>query len=106
MRLRTLAAGMAALALALTACGDDSDGGGSSASIVDKAKNDKKLVIGIKYDPKSLAGKPVPVPATDPDGPPRTIALPLIALAVLALMLAIGIVAWRRWLIFEHGGPR
>ena len=49
---------------------------------------------------------PGSVPATDPDGPPRTIALPLIALAVLALMLAIGIVAWRRWLIFEHGGPR
>jgi len=59
MRLRTLAAGMAALALALTACGDDSgDGGGgggsSASSIVDKAKNDKKLVIGIKYDQPGL----------------------------------------------------
>ncbi len=58
MRLRTLAAGMAALALALTACGDDSDdagGGGSSASsVVDKAKNDKKLVVGIKYDQPGL----------------------------------------------------
>ncbi|HEU4347352.1 MAG TPA: glutamate ABC transporter substrate-binding protein [Actinoplanes sp.] len=57
MRLRTLAAGMAALALALTACGGDSgDGGGgdSAASVVDKAKNDKKLVIGIKYDQPGL----------------------------------------------------
>lgn len=59
MRLRTLAAGVAALALALTACGDDSGdagsgGGGGSASIVDKAKNDKKLVIGIKYDQPGL----------------------------------------------------
>ncbi len=58
MRLRTLAAGMAVLALALTACGDDSDGdgggGGSASSIVDKAKNDKKLVIGIKYDQPGL----------------------------------------------------
>jgi glutamate transport system substrate-binding protein len=58
MRLRTLAAGMAALALALTACGDDGDGGGGggggSASIVDKAKNEKKLVIGIKYDQPGL----------------------------------------------------
>src|SRR5829696_905299 len=55
MRLRTLAAGMAALALALTACGDDGGGGGGeAASIVDKAKNDKKLVIGIKYDQPGL----------------------------------------------------
>lgn len=58
MRLRTVAAGMAVLALALTACGDDSgDGGGggsSASSIVDKAKNDKKLVIGIKYDQPGL----------------------------------------------------
>jgi glutamate transport system substrate-binding protein len=59
MRLRTLAAGMAALALALTACGSDSSdssGGssGSAASVVDKAKNDKKLVIGIKYDQPGL----------------------------------------------------
>ena len=58
MRLRTLAAGMAALALALTACGDDSGdgdgGGGSASSVVDKAKNDKKLVIGIKYDQPGL----------------------------------------------------
>jgi glutamate transport system substrate-binding protein len=54
MRLRTFAAGMAALALALTACGDDSGGGGSSASIVDKAKNDKKLTIGIKFDQPGL----------------------------------------------------
>jgi glutamate transport system substrate-binding protein len=58
MRLRTLAAGMAALALALTACGDDSGdsggGGSEAASVVDKAKNDKKLVIGIKYDQPGL----------------------------------------------------
>jgi len=54
MRLRTLAAGMAALALALTACGDDNGGGGSAASVVDKAKNDKKLTIGIKYDQPGL----------------------------------------------------
>ncbi|HZB50562.1 MAG TPA: glutamate ABC transporter substrate-binding protein [Mycobacteriales bacterium] len=58
MRLPTLAAGMAALALALTACGDDSGdgdgGGGSASSVVDKAKNDKKLVIGIKYDQPGL----------------------------------------------------
>ena len=55
MRLRTLAAGVAALALALTACGgDDGGGGGSNASIVDKAKNDKKLTVGIKYDQPGL----------------------------------------------------
>jgi glutamate transport system substrate-binding protein len=55
MRLRTLAAGMAVLALALTACGDDSsDGGGSAASVADKAKNDKKLTIGIKFDQPGL----------------------------------------------------
>jgi glutamate transport system substrate-binding protein len=54
MRLRTLAAGMAALALALTACGDDDGGGSASASVVDKAKNDKKLTIGIKYDQPGL----------------------------------------------------
>jgi len=55
MRLRTLAAGMAALALALTACGNDSGGGGgSAASVVDKAKNDKKLTIGIKFDQPGL----------------------------------------------------
>lgn len=55
MRLRTFAAGMAALALALTACGNDSGGGGgSAASIVDKAKNDKKLTIGIKFDQPGL----------------------------------------------------
>ena len=55
MRLRTLLAGTAAMALALTACGDDSGGGGgAAASIVDKAKNDKKLVVGIKYDQPGL----------------------------------------------------
>lgn len=55
MRLRTMAAGVAALALALAACGDDAGGGGSSAtSVVDKAKNDKKLTIGIKYDQPGL----------------------------------------------------
>lgn len=55
MRLRTLAAGMAVLALALTACGDDSsNGGGVAASVVDKAKNDKKLTIGIKFDQPGL----------------------------------------------------
>ena len=58
MRLRTVAAGVAALVLALTACGDDSGGGGGggggSASIVDKARNDKKLTVGIKYDQPGL----------------------------------------------------
>ena len=56
MRLRTVAAGVAALALALTACGDDESGGGggAAASVVDKAKNDKKLIIGIKYDQPGL----------------------------------------------------
>jgi glutamate transport system substrate-binding protein len=53
MRLRTLAAGVATLALALTACGNDS-GGSSATSIVDKAKNDKKLTVGIKYDQPGL----------------------------------------------------
>jgi glutamate transport system substrate-binding protein len=52
---RTLAASVAALALALSACGnDDAGGGGSAASIVDKAKNDKKLTVGIKYDQPGL----------------------------------------------------
>ncbi len=54
MRLRTLAAGVAALTLALTACGNDGGGGSTSASVVDKAKNDKKLVVGIKYDQPGL----------------------------------------------------
>lgn len=55
MRVRTLAASVAALALALSACGnDDAGGGGSAASIVDKAKNDKKLTVGIKYDQPGL----------------------------------------------------
>lgn len=55
MRLRTLAAGAAALALALTACGGGDDaGGGGSASIVDKAKNEKKLTIGVRFDQPGL----------------------------------------------------
>jgi len=56
MRLRTLAAGVATLALALTACGNDGGGGGGSSatSVVDKARNDKKLTIGIKYDQPGL----------------------------------------------------
>ncbi|WP_027927311.1 glutamate ABC transporter substrate-binding protein [Amycolatopsis benzoatilytica] len=47
-------AAVAALGLALTACG-----GGSSASgnLVDKAKNDKKLTIGIKFDQPGLGLK-------------------------------------------------
>jgi glutamate transport system substrate-binding protein len=48
---------MAALATCLTvslgACGGD-DGGGESATVVDKAKNEKKLVIGVKADQPGL----------------------------------------------------
>ena len=70
MRLRTLAAwprllawpkllllGVVTLALALTACGNGGGGGGgggSPASIVDKARNEKKLTIGIKFDQPGL----------------------------------------------------
>lgn len=54
---RVLKAGavVAALALAMTACG----GGGSTAaaSLVDKAKNDKKLTVGIKFDQPGLGLK-------------------------------------------------
>ncbi|HVV08651.1 glutamate ABC transporter substrate-binding protein [Amycolatopsis sp.] len=45
----------AAASLALTACGGG--GGSSSANLVDKAKNDKKLTIGIKFDQPGLGLK-------------------------------------------------
>jgi glutamate transport system substrate-binding protein len=54
MRLSRLArAGVAviSLAVALTACGSRDEGSGS---LVDKAKNDKKLTIGIKFDQPGL----------------------------------------------------
>jgi glutamate transport system substrate-binding protein len=56
MRLRRMGAGLAALAtmsLGLTACG----GGGTYASVVDKAQGEKKLVIGVKYDQPNLGVK-------------------------------------------------
>jgi glutamate transport system substrate-binding protein len=62
MRLRQIAAATAAAALALTAaaCGSDeeSTGGGAAAkSVVQKAKDTKKLVIGSKYDQPALGLK-------------------------------------------------
>ncbi|MEV0391306.1 glutamate ABC transporter substrate-binding protein [Nonomuraea sp. NPDC050643] len=48
---RSLYAVFAVVAVTATACGS---GGGSYASVVDKAKNDKKLVIGVKADQPGL----------------------------------------------------
>lgn len=52
-------AGVAALTLALAACGGGSSGGGSdaNANLVDKAKNSKALVVGIKFDQPGLGLK-------------------------------------------------
>lgn len=62
MRVRQIAAITAAAALALTAagCGSDkeSTGGGAKAkTVVQKAKDSKKLVIGVKYDQPALGLK-------------------------------------------------
>lgn len=60
MRARQIVAALAAASLALTmsACGSDSSKKkAESTSIVDKAKNDKKLVVGVKYDQPSLGLK-------------------------------------------------
>jgi glutamate transport system substrate-binding protein len=46
------AAGAAALALSMAACGGGS--GGGAKGVVDKAQNDKKLVIGVKADQPGL----------------------------------------------------
>ncbi|KAA9159949.1 glutamate ABC transporter substrate-binding protein [Amycolatopsis acidicola] len=54
-RILRVGAVAAAASLALTACGGG--GGGSSANLVDKAKNDKKLTIGIKFDQPGLGLK-------------------------------------------------
>jgi glutamate transport system substrate-binding protein len=56
MRVRRIGAGLAAMmaaGLGLTACG----GGATYASALDKAKNEKKLVIGVKYDQPALGVK-------------------------------------------------
>jgi hypothetical protein len=58
-----------------------------------------------RVPPAVLPGS-VPAAATDPDAPPTDAALPLIALAVLVLLLALGIIARRRGLVLEQGGPR
>jgi len=55
MSKRLIAAALTTVMVALgcTACGGGS-GGNSNASVVDKAKNDKKLVIGVKADQPGL----------------------------------------------------
>ncbi|MFC4906497.1 glutamate ABC transporter substrate-binding protein [Actinomadura gamaensis] len=60
MRARQIVAALAAASLALTmsACGSDSSKKkAESTGIVDKAKNDKKLVVGVKFDQPSLGLK-------------------------------------------------
>lgn len=57
-RLSALAAGAVALTLALTACTSSKS---SSGSLIDKAKNGKKIVVGIKFDQPGLGLK-------NPDG--------------------------------------
>ncbi|MFC9974953.1 glutamate ABC transporter substrate-binding protein [Spirillospora sp. NPDC127200] len=60
MRVRQFlaAAAAASLALGLTACGSDSEKKEADAKgIVEKAKSDKKLVIGVKYDQPALGLK-------------------------------------------------
>jgi hypothetical protein len=49
---------------------------------------------------------PAVLPGSEPAAPPRNAALPLIAIVVLALLVALGIVAWRRGFILEQGAPR
>ncbi|RZS30558.1 amino acid ABC transporter substrate-binding protein (PAAT family) [Herbihabitans rhizosphaerae] len=62
-RVARVGAVAAALALAVTACGDrnadsgNSGNSGASGGIVAKAKNDKKLTIGIKYDQPGIGLK-------------------------------------------------
>ncbi|WP_236788694.1 glutamate ABC transporter substrate-binding protein [Amycolatopsis sp. GM8] len=55
-RILRAGAAVAALSLALTACGGGG-GSSSSANLADKAKNDKKLTIGIKFDQPGLGLK-------------------------------------------------
>ncbi|RAY12025.1 glutamate-binding protein [Actinomadura craniellae] len=61
MRVRQIAAAAAAVALALglTACGSDSEvtGGDAPKSVAQKAKDTKKIVIGIKFDQPALGLK-------------------------------------------------
>ncbi|MFC5180946.1 glutamate ABC transporter substrate-binding protein [Actinomadura harenae] len=60
MRARQIVAALAAASLALTmsACGSDSSKKkAETTSVADKAKNDKKLVIGVKFDQPSLGLK-------------------------------------------------
>ena len=55
--MRRIVLALAALALgstALTACGGD---GGGSDNLVDKAKNDKKLTVGVKIDQPGMGVK-------------------------------------------------
>ena len=58
MKLRKVTAvliGAATLTLGLAGCGKDSDSGsGNASSIVDKASQDKKLTIGVKFDQPGL----------------------------------------------------
>jgi glutamate transport system substrate-binding protein len=54
-RILRVGAAVAAMSVALTACGGGA--GSSSANLVDKAKNDKKLTIGIKFDQPGLGLK-------------------------------------------------
>ncbi|MGK5558054.1 glutamate ABC transporter substrate-binding protein [Actinomadura kijaniata] len=60
MRVRQIAAAAAAaaLALGLTACGSDTEKkAAESKGLVDKAKSDKKLIIGVKYEQPALGLK-------------------------------------------------
>ncbi|GAA1543259.1 glutamate ABC transporter substrate-binding protein [Actinomadura kijaniata] len=60
MRVRQIVAAAAAatLALGLTACGSDSEKkAAESKGLVDKAKSDKKLIVGVKYEQPALGLK-------------------------------------------------
>jgi len=56
--------------------------------------------------PPTVAPWPVRGAAAERGVPPTNTALPLLAVAVLVLLLGLGLVAWRRWLILERSGPR